>query len=133
MTAVFNFTHPPVLYALLLIFSASSHSSYQTFHCWFPRLFRPLPLYMEYDLPLPLHLANVYCTVRLCVFCRWSGILAGLVYCVCFADGPANDCCMCVFCRRPGVLGGHGREGVCELRLHLHPAVATGRHGPLPV
>ena len=35
--AVFNFTHPPALFALLLILSASS-SSHQTLHCWFPCL-----------------------------------------------------------------------------------------------
>ena len=50
----------------------------------------------------------------------------------CFADGPANVV-LCVFCRRPGVLGGHGEQGVCELRGHVHALVATGRHGPLPV
>ena len=110
------------------------------------------PLLTWNDLPLTLHLANVYCTVRLCVFCKWSEIFGGVIWwtnvgllCV-VSDGPANDCCTvcvlqtvqlvilyCVFCRRPGVLGGHGRQGVCELRLHLHPAVATGWHGPLPV
>ena len=37
---IFNFTHPPVLSALLLILSSQpSDSSYQTLHCWFPRLF----------------------------------------------------------------------------------------------
>ena len=61
------------------------------------------PLLTWNDLPLTLHLANVYCTVRLCVFCKWSEIFGGVIWwtnvgllCV-VSDGPANDCCtVCV-------------------------------------
>ena len=80
--------------------------------------------------------ANDCCTV--CVLqTAWSTgqcfqTVQLMLYCVCFADGPANVV-LCVFYRRPGILGGHGEQGVCELRGHVHTLVATGWHGPLPV